>query len=201
MFRKGFTEFEKNNRQRWKMTQIYLDCDGVLADFEGGAYNVVGMNLHDYREQYGLTNFWEVISGTQDFYANLDALPDAEELVWNCIKFAYVHHLPNPIILTACPWGDWAAPQKQIWKEKHFPILEMITTDGGENKYHHCQPGDILIDDYLKYKDLWVKAGGQFIHHINTSQSLMALHKLLNNNKMETYDEHNERIGGGNITA
>lgn len=188
--------------------KIYLDCDGVLADFVGGAKKALGMDIEDYRRINGLAETWKILEETPDFYANLDRLPDADELVHKVMDIwsdnLVIHDLP--IILTACPWGDWAAPQKQLWKKKYYPYLEMITTDGGENKYHHCTPDDILIDDYLKYKDLWEQAGGIFLHHINTKNSLMLLEEVLsnyNNNKkkLEKYDDGYEWIGGRNPTS
>jgi len=40
------------------------------------------------------------------------------------------------------------------------------------------KPGDIIIDDYLKYRHLWVEAGGIFIHHISAVESLAALRMI-----------------------
>ena len=34
------------------------------------------------------------------------------------------------------------------------------------------QPGDILIDDWPKYKHLWEEAGGIFILHTSAAQSI-----------------------------
>jgi hypothetical protein len=40
------------------------------------------------------------------------------------------------------------------------------------------RPGDILIDDFDKYRDLWIKAGGIFIHHTSAVASIHALREL-----------------------
>jgi hypothetical protein len=39
-------------------------------------------------------------------------------------------------------------------------------------------PGDILVDDYLKYRHLWEEAGGVFIHHTSASNTLRQLAAL-----------------------
>ena len=88
------------------MAQLYLDLDGVLADFESGAERLLGMPAQDYQERYGLGGFWKRLATAKDFYGGLALLPDAEEL------YAAVAHL-NPVILTGLPIGKWAEPQKR----------------------------------------------------------------------------------------
>ena len=39
-------------------------------------------------------------------------------------------------------------------------------------------PGDVLVDDYLRYKDLWEKAGGRFVQHLTAKQTIEELKKL-----------------------
>lgn len=155
--------------------QVYLDCDGVLANFEDGASKAFGENLRNFENKHGTSVFWKTLAKTPNFFANLDKMPDADELVFGSISLS-----PKiPIILTACPWGDWAAPQKLEWGAKYYPYLQVITTDGGENKYRYCNPGDILIDDYLKYKELWEEAGGIFIYHTSAKSSLQQLEEII----------------------
>jgi hypothetical protein len=89
--------------------------------------------------------------------------------LYNAIK-----HL-RPIILTGTPNGDWSVVQKLRWRDKHYPGVPMITCKSKE-KRNYCQPGDVLIDDLLKYRELWTEAGGHFIHYVqnpeNTVESL-----------------------------
>jgi uncharacterized protein YfaT (DUF1175 family) len=40
------------------------------------------------------------------------------------------------------------------------------------------KPGDILIDDFDKYRHLWIEAGGIFIHHTSAAASIRALREL-----------------------
>jgi hypothetical protein len=149
------------------MPQIYLDCDGVLADFDKGAAEVFGMPPALYEKRRGLAAFWKALATTPDFFANLDPLPDAREL------YEAVAHL-DPIILTGLPRGNWAEPQKRRWAKRHFPGVEVITTSAAL-KREHCHPGDFLIDDRPKYRHLWEQAGGVFILHTSAASSIAAL--------------------------
>jgi hypothetical protein len=39
-------------------------------------------------------------------------------------------------------------------------------------------PGDILVDDYLKYRHLWEEAGGVFVHHTSARHTIRQLAEL-----------------------
>jgi hypothetical protein len=81
-----------------------------------------------------------------------------------------VRHL-EPTILTGSPAGGWAEPQKIAWAGVHFPGTPIITCRARE-KYTYCRPGDVLVDDRDKYRDLWEGAGGVFILHRSASSTI-----------------------------
>jgi hypothetical protein len=149
------------------MPTIFLDCDGVLADFDKGAGKVLGMPPAEYERRFGLKRFWAKLASTPDFFNTLDLLPDAMEL------FEAVAQ-KKPVILTGLPRGPWAEPQKRRWAALHFPGIEVITTTAAL-KREHCRPGDALVDDRDKYRHLWERAGGVFIHHRNAATSIKRL--------------------------
>lgn len=149
------------------MPTVFLDCDGVLADFDKGAEKVFGMPPGEFERRFGLKKFWSELAATEDFFNILEPLPDAMELV------EAVRHL-NPVILTGLPRGNWAEPQKRRWAERHFPDVEVITTTAAL-KREHCSPGDALVDDRDKYRHLWESAGGIFIHHRSAAASIRSL--------------------------
>jgi hypothetical protein len=149
--------------------QVFLDCDGVLADFDGGATRVLGMQPREYEARFGLKRFWAALASTPDFFNTLDLIPDAMEL------YEAVRPL-QPVILTGLPRGSWAEPQKRSWAARHFSGVEVITTTAAL-KREHCRPGDALVDDRDKYRHLWESAGGIFIHHTNASASIEHLRR------------------------
>lgn len=152
------------------MSQIYLDCDGVLADFDRSATIILGMPPGDFEELEGSAEFWRRLTEAPDFYANLEPMVDALEL------FEGVR-AKSPIILTGVPRGEWAAGQKVRWAAKHFPGVPIITCMAA-NKHCYRKPGDVLVDDRDKYRDRWEKGGGLFVHHTSAGTSLEELRLL-----------------------
>ena len=149
------------------MRQLYLDCDGVLADFDRGAMAVLGVKPKAFEHRHGLGRFWAKLASAPDFYFSLPLMPDAMQL------FDAVKHL-DPVILTGLPRGNWAADQKMRWAEKHFPGVRMITCMA-RDKRNHAREGDVLVDDNDKFRHLWEAAGGIFVHHKSAAESIEEL--------------------------
>lgn len=150
------------------MTRIYLDCDGVLADFDRHFEDVFDAPPRDYEDKNGSTIFWRDIKrDAPTFYRDLPLMPDALEL------FDAVSPM-RPVILTGCPRGGWAEPQKLAWAAEHFPGIPMVVCMS-RDKRNYCQPGDVLIDDRPHYRDLWEGAGGMWITHTSAKSSIAAL--------------------------
>ena len=151
--------------------QLYLDCDGVLADFDRAATELLGMGPRQFEKRHGPPAFWKRLARHNDFYGSLPLMPDA------MILFDAVRHL-NPIILTGLPRGDWAAPQKVRWAAEHFPGTRIITCLAAD-KRRHARDGDVLVDDTLKYEALWTGAGGIFVHHRDARTTIDELRRLI----------------------
>jgi hypothetical protein len=147
--------------------RLYLDCDGVLADFDKGATAILGLPPRAYEKKHGIGRFWQKLAQAPDFYFSLPLLPDAMEL------FDAVKHL-EPSILTGLPQGNWAQDQKVRWAAEHFPDVPIITTMA-RDKRDHAKEGDVLVDDQLKHAHLWEEAGGIFVHHESAQDTIRAL--------------------------
>ena len=147
--------------------QLYLDCDGVLADFDKGAQAILGMPPRAFEKRHGLGRFWAKLASAPDFYFSLPLLPDAMRL------YEAVKHL-DPIILTGLPRGNWAADQKVRWAAQHFPGVPIITTMA-RDKRDHAREGDVLVDDQDRHRGLWEEAGGVFVHHRNADTTIEEL--------------------------
>jgi hypothetical protein len=165
-----------------KMTEItpsphlFLDCDGVLADFDAMARGVFEMPADEAQDHFGQGIFWKTIRdyrGENDhgFYRSLPLMPDAMKL-FNAVK-----HL-KPTILTGCPFGNWAPPQKMAWAEEQFPGTKMITCMARDKITHLENPGDVLVDDKTKFQPIWEKGGGIFVHHTDAESTLVKLREI-----------------------
>jgi hypothetical protein len=146
---------------------LFLDCDGVLADFDAGASDILGMKPAAFQARHGNGEFWKRLARAGNFYGDLPEMVDAQQL------FEAVKHL-CPTILTGLPLGKWAAPQKERWAAAHFPGVPIITTMA-RDKHLHMDKGDVLVDDRENHRQLWEDAGGIFVHHKSAEDSLRQL--------------------------
>ena len=153
------------------MSKLFLDADGVLADFDAGARDLLGgMTPRQFEARYSKREFWRRLANHPDFYATLPLMADARLL------FDAVEHL-KPTILTGLPLGNWAAPQKVRWAAEHFPGTPIITCMA-RDKYRYMAKGDVLVDDREDHRSKWEDAGGIFVTHENAERSLAALRKI-----------------------
>ena len=150
--------------------RLFLDADGVLADFDLAARRLLGASAKDYIAAHGRGAFWKRLATAKNFYGSLPEMPDARRL------FDAVKHL-EPTILTGLPEGKWAAPQKVEWAAEHLPGVPIITCMAAD-KHEHMHPGDVLVDDREKHRAAYEAAGVVFIHHKNAEDSLRRLAKL-----------------------
>lgn len=147
------------------MRRLYLDCDGVLADFDGAFHELFGASPRAYEARHGTPAFWrDLRARAPQFYLFLPLLPDARALFDAVAHFA-------PTILTGVPHGGWADDQKVAWAGVHFPGTPIVTCRA-RDKATYCRPGDVLVDDRDHYRDLWERAGGVFVLHRGAATSI-----------------------------
>lgn len=140
--------------------RLYLDLDGVMADFTAHYLDLFGRDKIDELETETVWTRIDAVRGY--FFRSMPMCDGAAEF------FAAIRHL-NPIILTACPKDDYgnAAHQKRRWvRENLDPDLTVLPTAGGGSKpFFMHERGDVLIDDFLKNCDAWTRHGGTAIRH------------------------------------
>lgn len=146
--------------------QLFLDCDMVLANFEEAAEKILGGPPRQVQAKIGAEKMWRILGEVEDFFFHLPLMPGARRL------YEAVKHL-NPIILTGASDDirTWAEPQKRAWAAKYFPGVEVICCSS-HNKRLYMKPGDVIVDDWPKYRHLWEEAGGIFILHENADKSI-----------------------------
>lgn len=153
---------------------IYLDLDGVFADFFTFARNVLGQEYHDTAPALA----WGRLSLVPRLFRQLAVLPGSLE-IYHALK----HHGDRLQVLTATPLPTGflltAAKDKRRWVAKNISeTLKVNTVTGGVNKYKLCQPGDVLIDDLARNLKPWEEAGGIGIHHTSVQDTLARLAEL-----------------------
>jgi hypothetical protein len=147
--------------------RLWLDMDGVLADFD-----------RHYESEFGLSTGkgldlvdWDLVRGRKHFYRDIPPMPDMMEL-WSAVA-----HL-NPVILTGIPYSvEEAEANKREWADLHFPGVH-VTCCLSREKYKHALMGDCLVDDRPRYQGLWEQAGGVWITHISAADTIKRLKDL-----------------------
>ena len=147
-------------------TEIYVDMDGVLADFFGEWAKIMGVNhWSDIPSQYNIEDALERIRNTEDFWLNLPLTDNAKNLL-NLIKQVKGSYKILSSPLANDPRSE---PHKKDWVAKNlnfFPPQEVIIS---HNKAQYATQADgtpnILIDDYGVNIKAWEAAGGYGFKH------------------------------------
>ncbi|MDB4378139.1 hypothetical protein N9Z41_00065 [bacterium] len=160
--------------------KVYLDMDGVLADFDQRFRDISGMEPREFENKYGTKAFWNLIDEENKikFWVGIPAMPGAADLV-NAVKDYNYELLTSPSAKKQSYLG------KILWVKNHtgdvFPSKPRINFKRAKEK-HLIKPElsktDILIDDREDTIGRWNAAGGTGIVYKNISQVLNDLGKL-----------------------
>ena len=156
--------------------KIYLDMDGVLADFESRYVELFGVRPQD--TQANNSHFWKnwrpFVAGKN--FETLDFNKGAVELL------AYVASLNVPVEILSSSGGgylhDVVVPQKLKWLESKGITYKANIVPGGAKKAEFAGPWNILVDDTLRVVENYRAAGGTAIHHKDASDTIKQLGKL-----------------------
>jgi len=144
---------------------IYVDMDGVVADFDTFAEKILERKIGWGTTQDLTDEEWVKLASVDRLYYQLPMMPDATKLI------AYVKSLSTRFkfgFLTAIPRRTTiptAHADKQAWVDKYFPGMKMDIGPFSHDKQKWCKPGDILIDDRPSNIEEWNAVGGIAIFH------------------------------------
>lgn len=152
---------------------LYLDMDGVVADFNEYAYRVHGFDPEvEYPDKE-----WNEIAKNPRLYKDLKKTPYADDLVNFCRTFARMNDM-DFYFLTAVPKSNrlhWAFYDKVTWALFFFTDVPVHFGPFSKDKHIHCNKGDILIDDRLSNIQEWKHAGGIGILHTDYEKTIASL--------------------------
>jgi|TARA_R110002153_G_scaffold74866_3_gene194211 5'(3')-deoxyribonucleotidase len=143
--------------------ELYVDMDGVLADFFGEWAKLMGVN--NWKDIKDVDSALNKIKEQPNFWVNLPLTSNALQLL-SAIK-AYKGRYN--ILSAPLPGDANSKPQKMAWIKKNlssFPPQKIIL-DHNKAKYAKQPDGtpNGLIDDYGKNIASWTAAGGIAIKH------------------------------------
>ena len=159
--------------------KVYLDMDGVLADFDQRFEDISGMKPKEFEDKYGTKAFWNLIDEENkiSFWVGIKPMPGAADLIKAVKKYNYE-------LLTSPSAKKQSYLGKILWVRNHSDILggkPRINFKRAKEK-HEVKPElaktDILIDDREDTIGRWNAAGGTGIVYKSIGQVLNDLKKL-----------------------
>ena len=157
-----YSKMAENLGELASTSKVYVDMDGVLADFFGEWQKLIGS---DWRKVKDIEPALQKIRDKDNFWLDLPLLPQAKNLlgIIKKVKGSYT------ILSSPLPNDPNSEPHKREWIKKNldfFPPENVIITHD-KPKYATNSDGtpNILIDDFGKNIASWEAAGGEGFKH------------------------------------
>jgi len=152
-----------------KITKIYLDMDGVIADFDKRYKELYKMEPKEAENKKEFYKFFDNFITTKQF-ATLDLLPDAVLLLNYLSKL----NIPTEILSSTSSEKRDAdiRAQKLMWLQTHNIGFKVNLVPGKRLKKDFSNANSILIDDTPVNIDQWRREGGVGILHTDTMTTL-----------------------------
>jgi hypothetical protein len=159
--------------------KIYVDMDGVVADFDQRFKDLSGIGPREFEEKYGKDAFWDFIDEGENklkFWVGIPQIPDAKQLIDFVSNYDYE-------MLTAPSIKKQSLMGKGLWminqtKNGLFPSKPKVNYKSAKNKKDFAAPNHILIDDREDTINSWNASGGIGILHTSASNTISQLKKL-----------------------
>jgi hypothetical protein len=156
--------------------KIFLDMDGVLANFEDRYVEKFGeFPKDDVKRRKHFWNNWKKFVDDADF-ETLDKHKNCDQLL------RAVRALKLPIEILSSSGGgyshDIVTEQKKKWLKSNGIEFNANIVPGGGHKAEFASAWNILIDDTENVIDRYRKAGGTAIHHVDIDETIKQLNAL-----------------------
>ena len=151
-----------------KMPHLYLDMDGVKADFFGAWADRLGVDhwkaIHDKEKEINMlahSNAKEVY----DFFRNLKPLKSGLQV----IDWLKKNNIPFTVLSAPLrgPFADASKKAKRDWLDQYNPGTsgQAIFTSGKQKYAVTKGTKNVLVDDFGKYINAWIEKGGIPVKH------------------------------------
>jgi hypothetical protein len=150
--------------------KIYLDLDGVVADFKRGVREILKLDPNKVSQD---ELFKTLAQKGERFFLELPKMQDADRL-WSFLKGNDI------IVLTGIPSTDSekAAKNKVTWVRKNLSKNVKVITTSSRSKKKYASPDSILIDDRTDNIADWKGSGGVGILHTSANKTIKELKAL-----------------------
>lgn len=155
-----------------KISCIYLDLDGVVADFTKRYKELYHMEPREAEKNHNFDSFFTEFIATGQF-ATLDLMPDAAM----GLEFLRKCSVPTQILSSTASEKryDAISKQKMVWLQDKGITFKPNFVPGKRFKKDFAAPDKIIIDDTQSVIDDWNAAGGIGILHKDWISTLSIL--------------------------
>lgn len=169
------------------MINLFLDLDGVMADFDKKIKELGFTPNEEHKPYLELSSKdkekdreqWKAIWEHGNFFLSLEKMPDAD------ILFEYIEKY-DPIVITGVPTFDRKkmkaySYQKFLWVQKNLGIRDRdrFIACASRDKQKHMKDGvNVLIDDRSLNCKNWWNSGGIPIQHTDANSTIKKLKSL-----------------------
>ena len=152
-----------------KISCVYLDMDGVIADFVKRYKELYHMEPRDAEKKRQFDQFFNQFIESNQF-ATLDLMPGS----MMGLEFLRKASVPTQILSSTANEKryDSISKQKMVWLQKHGITFTPNFVPGKKHKWKFATPDSIIIDDTPSVIDDWRKAGGIGILHTDWPTTL-----------------------------
>jgi hypothetical protein len=138
---------------------IYVDMDGVVADFNAKMREMYGHDMEEMNPD-DMNTFWNTQCVSEQAFNRLPPMHEGALLV----QMLMLEKLPFCFLTSTgggCMHYD-IAKQKIDWLHRHFGrSLPVAFCTGTQSKAQFASPGHFLIDDRQKVVDAFIEGGGK----------------------------------------
>ena len=166
-----------------KMPHLYLDMDGVQADFFGAWADK--HNVSHWKNIVNKENEIEELANSTpenvySFFRNLRPLKGGMKI----IKWAQDNNIPYTVLSAPLrgPYADVSKQAKKDWLDDYHPGSSSNAIFTSRKQQYAITDGvvNVLVDDFGPYIEKWTNAGGIPVKHEDESEISTAAQDTIN---------------------